>query len=1147
MSKEVRLLAVLVLLTGLLAGVAPMASAGGPWYVSTTGDDGNDCQSWAAACRTIQAAVNKAGAGDTIYVAAGTDTLTSTVSVNKANLQIVGAGSSSTILQVSAATGYVFSITADGVTVRDLQIYKTDKSGPHNLIYIGADNVTIRDNIIRGQYVLGDPDVSRAMEVAYGSTGLTIQGNTIHSLRQPAYINGSTASPTTGTIANNHVYGTRGWVIAGANMTFTGNTWGSGAQANYLDIVILAGTDPSYYPDIVAVSEANNNAVVEDQRVSPAVLSDVFVDDSAAAGGDGTVTRPYQTIGAGITRAVAGGTVHVAAGTYNESQILITKALTVQGAGIDQSIVDGDSYAGLPAEGLVRIVTTGDVTFTGFTLREAGATGGSKPVRVGIFARSSAPGNTFTITYNKILGSNNPDDEEDYGFYAHTSYASLVFQHNIVTQTGANAILLERHFGPTDVSYNTLDAGCWGTDVIFNMTYDGDVTTPQIVHANTFDMGTGGPFDYAHRAAAVTFASAFTGAAGKFTNVQITDNIITNLKSYRRGPGLWNNSGGDGSGGDTTGAVISGNIITGTGAANSDGIQIVGKASNTVIENNKVTNVDRSFRGRVWNGHVATGTVLRNNSFSGNTTGLVWEGTSTLDAELNWWGHASGPYHPTLNPSGTGDPVSDNVDFDPWLGTKPLWQLVEEASPGDTIILGAGTYPGGVVIDKPLTLVGVDGTVIGPGSDGITVSANDVTIDSITLDGTGGDPGDVGIRVLNDVERLWVRNCEIRDWPDDGIHFNGAITGLKVVDNYIHDNGGDGMEFNATPAGTVQIYGNALRANTGYGVNAVSGSVVAEYNEWGHIDGPASGDGVSGSVDYDPWVFGAVYADVVPDPARVREGENVDVDIKVDTANLYGAQFSLTFDPAKLKVVSTTDSGAGYFKGSQECSTTYNNTLGTLTFHCSRGGTDTAVSGSGVKLLTITFQAQEITGTSTTATIDLDASKVRLGALGGVNIYVDSVTDDTLTILGTTTVSGVVDLQGRDNDSGAVVDPLAGVTYGYDPSPVTTGPWGTYSFSNMTDDTYTFKIEMARYLDASAVVVVSGDTMTLNKAILLGGDVNDSDEIDITDLSSIGGKFGETVNPATTPQDINYDGLVDILDLVLAAGNYGLTSSPWTP
>ena len=38
-------------------------------------------------------------------------------------------------------------------------------------------------------------------------------------------------------------------------------------------------------------------------------------------------------------------------------------------------------------------------------------------------------------------------------------------------------------------------------------------------------------------------------------------------------------------------------------------------------------------------------------------------------ARNNWWGHASGPYHSKLNPSGQGLAVSDGVAFEPWLGT----------------------------------------------------------------------------------------------------------------------------------------------------------------------------------------------------------------------------------------------------------------------------------------------------------------------------------------------------------------------------------------------------------------------------------------------------------------------------------------------
>jgi parallel beta-helix repeat protein len=67
--------------------------------------------------------------------------------------------------------------------------------------------------------------------------------------------------------------------------------------------------------------------------------------------------------------------------------------------------------------------------------------------------------------------------------------------------------------------------------------------------------------------------------------------------------------------------------------------------------------------------------IMRNSQY-----GLYKASAPTLIAENNWWGDASGPYHPTTNPSGKGDKVSDNVDFVPWLTTGPLepkaWTLM---------------------------------------------------------------------------------------------------------------------------------------------------------------------------------------------------------------------------------------------------------------------------------------------------------------------------------------------------------------------------------------------------------------------------------------------------------------------------------------
>ncbi len=49
---------------------------------------------------------------------------------------------------------------------------------------------------------------------------------------------------------------------------------------------------------------------------------------------------------------------------------------------------------------------------------------------------------------------------------------------------------------------------------------------------------------------------------------------------------------------------------------------------------------------------------------------------TTILAENNNWGSASGPYHETLNPSGQGEKLYGLVDFDPWIG-----KVEEDASP----------------------------------------------------------------------------------------------------------------------------------------------------------------------------------------------------------------------------------------------------------------------------------------------------------------------------------------------------------------------------------------------------------------------------------------------------------------------------------
>jgi len=75
-------------------------------------------------------------------------------------------------------------------------------------------------------------------------------------------------------------------------------------------------------------------------------------------------------------------------------------------------------------------------------------------------------------------------------------------------------------------------------------------------------------------------------------------------------------------------------------------------------------------------GETGSGNIIHFNNIVGNSPegsgsyGVYNENAEeTVDATLNWWGNASGPTH-TSNPGGTGDAVSDNVDYDPWLGEQ---------------------------------------------------------------------------------------------------------------------------------------------------------------------------------------------------------------------------------------------------------------------------------------------------------------------------------------------------------------------------------------------------------------------------------------------------------------------------------------------
>jgi hypothetical protein len=88
--------------------------------------------------------------------------------------------------------------------------------------------------------------------------------------------------------------------------------------------------------------------------------------------------------------------------------------------------------------------------------------------------------------------------------------------------------------------------------------------------------------------------------------------------------------------------------------------------------------------------------VNYNNIYGNSPNGVTNKATALLDATNNWWGDASGPYHPTANPGGTGNAVSDNVDFDPWLAEPQV--IVSPCIPEIevTIDIKPGSFPNSI-------------------------------------------------------------------------------------------------------------------------------------------------------------------------------------------------------------------------------------------------------------------------------------------------------------------------------------------------------------------------------------------------------------------------------------------------------------------
>jgi parallel beta-helix repeat protein len=682
---------------------------------------------------TIQDAVNAAISGDTISVAAGT--YFENVTIDKV-LSLLGPNhdiSPNTDTRATEAVvngklnGSVFNVGANNVTISGFSItngYKgiIGQTSGSNIIYniihdnlnIGGsngaginlwgdnDNNTIAENLIynndRQGIFIGYEDTSKI------SSGNTVSDNSIHDNGLYRNPNGPDASAygiqlwnaDNNTIQNNEVYNHDDWFPYGGDFDFaqgiylcdsynnivTGNNL---HDNNYGVGLYSAGREP------VGSNQITSNNIAGNKGFGVKNYDTVIIDatgnwwgDASGPSGEGpgtgdavsgnvdyspwlgatTGTSPMtwytnDSIQDAVNAAVSGDTITVAAGTYNEA-ITINKALTLLGAQADidargrsgsESIIDpNDPDGGVNKSWVIR-VNSSNVKIDGFTVQNPTLLYGS----AGLFCVEGSEANNYenlafvnNILQNPGIQTSKSTNWGKFGYdigYCKNVLIEYNYIKNILcdeaTPWNGTAAIWPWNTDGLTVRYNKIE----------NVTTFGvglsNFTTNAYIYNNDISLGNPG----SEAVPSIRNAGILVGPVG-IDNVVIENNNISDCPGTSAQPGA--------------------------------GIRLQSTGS-TYVKGNNITSCPIGI-GITESATDISKIKVNNNSISGNFNfGLsVADGLSggPLDATNNWWGSATGPTH-SSNPGGTGDAVSGNVDYSPWLGattgTSPPAE--EEAKP----------------------------------------------------------------------------------------------------------------------------------------------------------------------------------------------------------------------------------------------------------------------------------------------------------------------------------------------------------------------------------------------------------------------------------------------------------------------------------
>ena len=419
-----------------------------------------------------------------------------------------------------------------------------------------------------------------------------------------------------------------------------GSGWASGFSGNVDALIIGIGSDEFTF-DFEPETPCTTNCYV-----NSSAGNDAF-------GGD-TPTSAKQTIQAGIDQVNTGGNVIVASGIYT-GNIALNKHISLIGTGSGPNSASNTILQKVSNSPLVTLTASGASTVDPILLQDLRL----EPVNViGIDVPASTAVSNIKLENIQIIGTNETNDtENERGLNVNT--------------TGSITHLEIDNSAFDNLTYGWYFAkhGDWGP---------GGSTVSNIIVNNSSFSNNDVKGIYVEKLSDATFQNSTVhnnGINTGFWNARWNAGFDINLKGQETYQNL----------------LFENMVFSNNGLAVRDGVALMIKArddgatyganpaslANVTIRNSFITGNERGIRlgEPTKNNATPTNVTITDNAISGNVQtyggvdgsvygGVINETQTAVSALNNWWGAGDGP---GLVASGSGDMISTNVTYDPWL------------------------------------------------------------------------------------------------------------------------------------------------------------------------------------------------------------------------------------------------------------------------------------------------------------------------------------------------------------------------------------------------------------------------------------------------------------------------------------------------